>query len=151
VAVGARELASGRTRSMVVQPIEPSAALDLLRSGSHLLSIMAEEAKFQDAALQALASHKDELGRIGVRHLAVFGSRARRDARRDSDLDCLIDLVPPPAAEGNAGNHIAAARRELFVSGTLSAICGLDVSVIERKRLPPQLAARIADDLIEVF
>jgi uncharacterized protein len=112
---------------------------------------MIKETKFQDAILQALASHKDELGRIGVRHLAVFGSRARRDARLDSDLDCLVDLVPPLEAGRDAGNHIAAARRELFVSGTLSAICGLDVSVIERKRLPSRLAARIADDLIEVF
>jgi uncharacterized protein len=112
---------------------------------------MTEETKFQDAILQALASQKDALGSIGVRHLAVFGSRARRDARRDSDLDCLVDLVPPTEAAPEVGSHIAAARRELFVSGTLSAICGLDVSVIERKRLPPQLAARIADDLIEVF
>ncbi len=30
----------------------------------------------------------------GVKRLAIFGSRARGDAREDSDLDVLIDVDP---------------------------------------------------------
>ena len=30
----------------------------------------------------------------GVRHVALFGSRARRDNRPDSDIDILVEIAP---------------------------------------------------------
>lgn len=41
------------------------------------------------AELRALRS---DLEREGVTHVALFGSRARRDNRPDSDVDLLIDV-----------------------------------------------------------
>ena len=106
---------------------------------------MSRASKTPEALRQALAAHQAVLERMGVRHLALFGSRARGDARPDSDLDALVEMEP------GSGGRLAAARAELAVSGALSEMCGLDVGVIERRRLDPAFAARIADDLIEVF
>lgn len=94
-----------------------------------------------------IKSHESGLRLLGVQHLALFGSQARGDARAGSDLDVLIDLH-----QGDAGSdRITAGRAALEVSGTLSAITGLDVSLVERNQMPPNLAQRILDDIVEVF
>lgn len=49
--------------------------------------------KKQDA-LDFFESHKQLiLERFGVKHLALFGSVARDEAREDSDLDVLVEFV----------------------------------------------------------
>jgi hypothetical protein len=49
---------------------------------------------------QILADHlahlRPELDRIGVKTLCLFGSRARGDARDDSDWDLLVEFASPP-------------------------------------------------------
>jgi len=42
--------------------------------------------------LQSLAQQRDLLRRLGVRRLALFGSRARGDENVGSDLDFLVEL-----------------------------------------------------------
>lgn len=94
-----------------------------------------------------LKSTETELRRLGVEHLALFGSRARGDNRDESDIDVLVDLAPGKTAEG----RVASARAALAASGTLSQITGLDVSLLDRSRLAPPFAERIRDDIIEIF
>ena len=78
----------------------------------------------------------------GVTKLAICGSRARGDARPDSDLDVLVETT----ARGTSPSF------DLFkVSHLIEDATGLQVQISERKLLRPRVAERIADDVIEVF
>ncbi len=48
----------------------------------------------RDAIIARLRASEFELRARGVTHAAVFGSRARRDSRPDSDTDIMIDVDP---------------------------------------------------------
>ena len=49
----------------------------------------------RDEALSVLSQHLDELQRLGVRSLALFGSVARDEATPGSDVDVLVDFGGP--------------------------------------------------------
>lgn len=42
--------------------------------------------------LRILAGHRDDLVRLGVRELSLFGSYARGEATTDSDVDLLVEF-----------------------------------------------------------
>ena len=44
--------------------------------------------------LATLRDHEAALRSLGVAHAALFGSRARGDARPDSDTDILVEIDP---------------------------------------------------------
>ena len=48
----------------------------------------------RDDIIATLRAHESELSRRGVRHVALFGSAARRDAGPQSDIDILVDIDP---------------------------------------------------------
>lgn len=45
----------------------------------------------RSAAIATLKAHEAELKQLGVRHLYLFGSTARDEAREDSDVDLFFD------------------------------------------------------------
>ena len=78
----------------------------------------------------------------GVTSVAIFGSRARGDARPDSDLDVLIEVAPD--ARFSMLDLIG-------VEHIIRDVTGLEVQATMRRSLEPHMAARIADDIIEIF
>jgi len=45
--------------------------------------------------LQTLAARKEDLTRMVVKSMAIFGSVARDEARPDSDVDILVEFQGP--------------------------------------------------------
>ncbi|WP_366112823.1 nucleotidyltransferase family protein [Bradyrhizobium sp.] len=79
---------------------------------------------------------------LGVTRLAIFGSRARGDARADSDLDILVDRT----TRGERPSF------DLFkVQHLIEDATEIPTQVTVRDLLKPRVAERIADDVIEVF
>ena len=92
--------------------------------------------------LTTLRRHEPELRRLGVSHAAVFGSVASGDARRDSDIDVLVELDP---------NHrigiFEYARLKLYIAGILNGAA----DVVNRKTLKPLLRDSILRQAIDAF
>jgi predicted nucleotidyltransferase len=79
----------------------------------------------------------------GVTRLAVFRSRARGDARPDSDLDILFDTTVPP--RDFVGFDL------LKVMHLIKDATGVQTQISMRDLLKPRISERIDDDLVEVF
>lgn len=99
-----------------------------------------------DISLQTLVGKLRELAPAlrasGITRLYLFGSRARGDARRDSDLDILVETT----------SREEAPRFDYFKAlHLIEDHLGLQVQISMRDLLKPRMAERIADDLIEVF
>jgi predicted nucleotidyltransferase len=78
----------------------------------------------------------------GVTKLALFGSRARGDARPNSDLDVLVETT----SRGTSPPFDYFKALHLIEDAT-----GLRAQISMRDLLKPRIAERIADDLTEVF
>jgi len=46
----------------------------------------------RDEVLTILATHREQLEKLGVKSLSLFGSVARDEARFDSDVDLLVEF-----------------------------------------------------------
>jgi uncharacterized protein len=89
-----------------------------------------------------IAAGQADLRSEGVAHVAIFGSRARGDARPDSDLDVLIDVQ-----DGVRFSLLNLSGVALLIEDAT----GLPTQVVLRRSAPSDFLGRITDDLVAVF
>ena len=92
--------------------------------------------------IEALKGLRPSLAAEGVRHLAIFGSRARGDEHPTSDLDLLVDIEPD--ASFSLLNLVGV--EQIVAEGT-----GLTANAVTRRGLETPLRESIEKDLVTVF
>jgi uncharacterized protein len=96
----------------------------------------------REEIIEALRKNAAAIKAEGVSKLAIFGSRVRGDNRPDSDIDILVEVEPD--ASFSLLNLIG-------VEHIVEDATGLPAQVTIRRSMPPRVAERIADDIVEVF
>jgi len=96
-------------------------------------------------ARRALSAHGAELRSLLAQYDAanprVFGSVARGDARADSDIDLLVDLLP---GKGNVLVRISGLREEL------GAVMGRRVDVVAAEVLRDGVACTALEEVVPI-
>jgi len=96
---------------------------------------MALSIKSKESILNALAEKKQELRRYGVKEIGLFGSYARGDSRRDSDVDLLVDIE----------KEHKTLRNFLALNYYLEDLLGTKVDLITKQSLSPYIGPHILD------
>ena len=94
------------------------------------------------SVLRTLQAERDRLRPLGVRHLSVFGSTARDEARDDSDVDLIVDLDPDRQIDIFDLASIAA---------EVEALLGRPVDLVRRGALKPHVAEQALKDEVRAF
>jgi uncharacterized protein len=96
----------------------------------------------RDRVIRKIRDHEAGLRALGVTKLWLFGSLARGDVGRRSDIDVLISVSP---TEKFSLLDLAGVRVELC------DLLGRDTDVVIREDVLPRFRQTIEDDLVEVF
>lgn len=95
----------------------------------------------REQAIERLRGHEAELKRAGVKHLFLFGSTARNEARWRSDVDLFFDYE-----KGKFGLFALLEVKELAAE-----ILGSPADVMTRDSLHPILRPRIEAEAQRIF
>ena len=93
-------------------------------------------------AIEILQRNQDALRACGIQHAALFGSVARGEAHRTSDVDVLIELDPAMKLDMFAYAGLKRFVAELFEGS---------IDVVNKDALKPHLRRSVADDAIYAF
>jgi uncharacterized protein len=96
----------------------------------------------REEIIATLRAHRAELRRRGVRHAALFGSIARGEARRTSDIDILIEL--DPQAPVGLFEYVG-------ITQYLADLFSARVDVANRSSLKPLVRPSIERDALYAF
>jgi len=91
----------------------------------------------RDQILALLKSHKRQLKKYGIHSLSIFGSVARDQARKNSDIDILVDFEKPVGL-------FAYARLKLYLEDVL----GREVDLVTPEALRKELREDILREAI---
>jgi predicted nucleotidyltransferase len=96
----------------------------------------------RQAILDRLRENQRQLRARGVLHAALFGSRARQDARPDSDTDILVELDP---------DRRLSVYEYVGLKEFVATLIDGPVDVVAREYLKTPLRAPTAADAIYAF
>jgi uncharacterized protein len=95
--------------------------------------------KTREEILKILQERKPELvKRFGLTRLALFGSYARGDYRKNSDVDVLVEVSPTIVLEF------------VDLAEEIETILGIPTDVVSRRAIKPRHWNVIQEDLIDV-
>ena len=92
--------------------------------------------------LARLRENEAALRARGVTHAALFGSRARGDAREDSDTDIMIEIDPD--APVTIYEYVA-------IKDFIASLFDGPVDVVDREGLKPYVRPAVTTDAIYAF
>jgi predicted nucleotidyltransferase len=92
--------------------------------------------------IATLRAHERELRDRGVAHVALFGSRARQDARTDSDTDIMVEIEP----SAHIGVWGYAGLKEY-----IATLFDGPVDVVDRAALKPNIGPAADTDAVYAF
>lgn len=91
-------------------------------------------------AQQILKAHKKKISQLGGHGLAIFGSLARNEGKKDSDIDILVDF------DSKKGLFLF-----LDLKDYLESILHCEVDLVTKKGLHPALKKRIISEAKQIF
>lgn len=122
-------------RQTSVQEVVREAIEELLRQADRSPPDLSE-------ALATLRAHADHFRRQGVRHLYLFGSVVRGDARATSDIDIAVDI--DPEADFSLLDLIG-------VQQMADDLLGWPTDVVERRSLKRFVRPEVEREAVTVF
>jgi predicted nucleotidyltransferase len=93
----------------------------------------------REEILTLLTAHRAEIERFGVKTLRLFGSVARGEASKESDLDLLVSFREPPSFSGYM-------KLRIFLEDLL----GVEVDLVTESGLRPGVRPFVEKDAIRV-
>lgn len=91
-------------------------------------------------AEKILKTHKKDLSDLGANALAIFGSIARNEGKKSSDVDILVDFDATKGLFGFAD-----------LKFYLEDILHCDVDLVSKRALHPALKKRIISEAKQIF
>lgn len=95
----------------------------------------------RSAIERSISTRTTEIRGLGVRSLKLFGSAARGEARRDSDIDLLVEFEPGQKSY----------RRLLDLADLLEATLGRRVDLVTTESLSPHVGPHILAEARDVL
>jgi len=92
--------------------------------------------------LDVLRAHRQQLEKLGVTRIGIFGSVVHGEAQPDSDIDILVDLDPNANLSLLGLGHIW---------GDLNEMLGRDIDLVCRDSIRPMLRERIISEAVDAF
>ncbi len=92
----------------------------------------------KDTVIEKIKSNREQIQRLGVRDIGLFGSYVREEQRADSDIDLLVEFQP----EQKTFDHfmeLCFLLDEVFE--------GIKVEVVTAEGLSPYIAPKILNEL----